>query len=125
MDGQTKRVNEVLNQYLRNFVITDQQDWADYAGLAEFSDNMATHLATKQSPFKVVYGVDPLPSSDLAVEAAHSTLECNQDGGDLAKNREQVLEKTKLVLEKAQKCYEKQINAGRRKLEYEVGQKLL
>ena len=39
--------------------------------------------------------------------------------------REQVLEKTKLKLEKAQKRYEKQVNAGRREVEYEVGQKVL
>jgi hypothetical protein len=54
-DGQTERVNEVLNQYLRNFVSADQRDWADYVGLAEFSYNSATHSATKQSPFKVAY----------------------------------------------------------------------
>lgn len=36
-DGQTERVNGVLNQYLRNFVSADQRDWANYVGLAEFS----------------------------------------------------------------------------------------
>jgi hypothetical protein len=35
------------------------------------------------------------------------------------------LEKTKLLLENAQKRYEKQVNAGRREVEYEVGQKVL
>ena len=124
-DGQTERVNGVLNQYLRNFVSADQRDWADYVSLAEFSYNAATHSATKQSPFKVAYGVDPLQPTDLALEGAHSTLEFNQDGEDLAKKREQVLEKTKLLLEKAQKRYEKQVNAGRREVEYEVGQKVL
>ena len=32
---------------------------------------------------------------------------------------------TKLLVEKARKRYEKQINAGRREVEYEVGQKVL
>ena len=124
-NGQTEWVNGVLNQYLRNFVSADQRDWADYMGLAEFSYNAATHSATKQSPFKVAYGVEPLQPADLALEGAHSTLEFNQDGEDLAQKREQVLEKTKLMLEKAQKRYEKQVNAGRREVEYEVGQKVL
>ena len=49
-------------------------------GLAEFSCNAAMHSITKQSPFKVAYGVDPLQPADLALEGAHSTLEFNQDG---------------------------------------------
>ena len=103
----------------------DQRDWADYVGLVEFSYNAASHSATKQSPFKVAYGVEPLQPANLALEGAHSTLEFNQDSEDLAQKREQVLEKTKLLLEKAQKRYEKQVNAGRREVEYEVGQKVL
>ena len=93
--------------------------------LAEFSYTAATHSATKQSPFKVAYGVEPLQLADLALEGAHSTLEFNQDGEDLAQKREQVLKKTKLLLEKAKKRYEKQVNAGRREVEYGVGQKVL
>jgi hypothetical protein len=92
--------------------------------LTEFSYNAATHeSATKQSPFKVAYGVDPLQPADLILEGAHSTLDFNQDGKDLATKREQLLQKTKL--EKAQKRYEKQVNAGRREMEYAMGQKVL
>jgi hypothetical protein len=78
-------VNGVLNQYLRNFVSADQRDWADYVGLAEFSYNSATYSVTKQSPFKVAYGVDPLQPTDLAFKGVHPTLEFKQDGEDLAK----------------------------------------
>jgi exonuclease VII small subunit len=73
----------------------------------------------------VAYGVEPLQPADLALEGAHSTLEFNQEGEDLAKQREHMLEKTKLLLEKARRRYEKQVNAGRREVEYEVGQKVL
>ena len=38
---------------------------------------------------------------------------------------EQVLENSKLLLKKAQKHYEKQVNAGKYEVEYEVGQKML
>ena len=102
----------------------DQRDWTDYVALAEFIYNVAMHSTTKQSPFKVAYGVEPLKSVDLALKGAHSTLEFNQDGEDLTQKHEQVVEKTKL-LEKAQKCCEKQVNAGRREVEYGVGQKML
>ncbi len=33
MDGQTKRVDGVLNQYLRNYVNADQKDWGEHLGL--------------------------------------------------------------------------------------------
>ena len=55
---------------------------------------------------------------------AHSTLEFNHDGEDLAKKREQILEMTKLLVEKAQEHYEEQVNAGRHEMEYEVDQKV-
>ena len=50
--------------------------------------------------------MEPLQPANVALEGAHSTLEFNQDGEDLAHKREQVLEKTKLLLEKVQKRYE-------------------
>ena len=68
--------------------------------------------------------MEPLQPIDLTLEGAYSTLEFNQDGENLAQKHEPVLEKTKLLLEKAQKCYKKQVNAGRREVEYGVGQKL-
>jgi hypothetical protein len=94
-------------------------------GLAELNYSAAMHSATKQSPFKVAYGVDLLQHTDLALEMAYSTLEFNQVGEDLAKKLEQVLENTKLLLEKTQKCYEKQMIAEKHKMESEVAQKVL
>ena len=36
-DGQTKQVNLVLQEYLRNYVNADQTDWADHISMVEFS----------------------------------------------------------------------------------------
>ena len=94
-------------------------------GGAESSCNVAMHLATKELSFVMAYIVDALQLTDLALERAHSTLEFNQDGEVLAKKQEQILEMTKLLVEKAQICYKGQINVGRRKVENEVGQKVL
>ena len=106
MDGKTERVNGILKQYLRNLVGVDQGDWADYVGRAEFSCNVAMHLATKGLSFMVAHGVDALQPTNLALEGAHSTLEFNQDGEDLEIEQKQVLEMTKLLVEKARRCYE-------------------
>ena len=84
----------------------DQRDWVDYLGREEINGNVATHSATVEFPFVVDYGVDALQPTNLALEEAHSTLEFNQDGEELAKKREQILEMTKLLVEKTQKCFE-------------------
>ena len=35
-DGQTERVNLVLQKYLRDYVNADQTDWADHISMAKF-----------------------------------------------------------------------------------------
>lgn len=67
-DGQTERVNSVLNQYLRNYVSVDQGDWAEWLGLAEYCYNSTKHSATGESPFLLAYGREPEGPLDLALE---------------------------------------------------------
>ncbi|KAL5512852.1 hypothetical protein ACEPAH_3250 [Sanghuangporus vaninii] len=59
-DGQTERVNQELEQYLRLYVNHRQSDWADWLALAEFVYNNREHSATKLSPFFVNSGVHPV-----------------------------------------------------------------
>ncbi|MBW0520327.1 hypothetical protein O181_060042 [Austropuccinia psidii MF-1] len=58
-DGQTERVNQILEQYLWMYVSYHQDDWNAWLPLAEFSDNNSDHSSTKQSPFFTIYGRDP------------------------------------------------------------------
>ncbi|MBW0573645.1 hypothetical protein O181_113360, partial [Austropuccinia psidii MF-1] len=58
-DGQTERVNQILEQYLRMYVSYHQDDWNTWLPLAEFAYNNSDHSSTKQSPFFTVYGRDP------------------------------------------------------------------
>src|ERR1700721_451109 len=50
-DGQTERVNQELEQYLRLFTNEQQNDWDDYLPLGGFSYNNHVHLATQKPPF--------------------------------------------------------------------------
>ncbi|MBW0466523.1 hypothetical protein O181_006238 [Austropuccinia psidii MF-1] len=50
-DGQTERVNQILEQYLWMYVSYQQDDWHTWLPLAEFAYNNAGHSSTKQSPF--------------------------------------------------------------------------
>jgi RNase H-like domain found in reverse transcriptase/Reverse transcriptase (RNA-dependent DNA polymerase)/Integrase zinc binding domain/Chromo (CHRromatin Organisation MOdifier) domain len=58
-DGQTERVNQVLEQYLRIFCDYQQDNWFQLLPLAEFSYNNAQHASTQMSPFFANYGFNP------------------------------------------------------------------
>ena len=57
-DGQTERVNQKLEQYLRMFIDHRQEQWPEWLGTAEFAYNNKVHSSTRTSPFKVNYGQD-------------------------------------------------------------------
>jgi len=58
-DGQTERVNQELDQYLRLFVNERQDDWYDLLPMAEFQHNNHVHSATQQPPFLLDTGRVP------------------------------------------------------------------
>jgi len=58
-DGQTERVNQELEQYLRLFVGERQDDWYTLLPLAEFSYNNHVHSSTQQTPFLLDTGRHP------------------------------------------------------------------
>ena len=58
-DGQTERVNQILEQYLRSYCLYQQDDWAEILPLAEHADNSAVSESTKVSPLKASYGFSP------------------------------------------------------------------
>ena len=62
-NAQTEGQNSVLEQYLRNFVNYQQDDWAPLLALAEFAYNVAVHFSTGKAPFKIVYS--EIPRSDM------------------------------------------------------------
>jgi len=57
-DGQTERINQELEQYLRVFIDHRQEQWLDWLGMVEFAYNNKIHAATKTLPFKANYGQD-------------------------------------------------------------------
>ena len=59
IDSQTKRVNQVIEQYLRCFINYHQDNWIDLLPLAEFAYNNTIQDSTKQTPFFANYGHHP------------------------------------------------------------------
>ena len=55
-DGQTERVNQVLEDMLRMYVMDQQSRWEKYLPLVEFAYNNSYHSSIGMPPFEALYG---------------------------------------------------------------------
>ncbi|WMV25448.1 hypothetical protein MTR67_018833 [Solanum verrucosum] len=55
-DGQTERINHLLEEYLRHYVTTSQRNWVALLDTAQFCNNLHKSSATEMSPFEIVLG---------------------------------------------------------------------
>jgi len=74
-DGQTERVNQELEQYLRMFIDHQQEQWPDWLGMAEFTYNNKAHSSTKTLPFKANYGQDPRIGFEVRKKGKYKEVE--------------------------------------------------
>ena len=118
-DGQTERVNQKLEQYLRMFIDYRQEQWPDWLGTAEFVYNNKMHLSTKTSPFKANYGQDPRIGFKVRKKGKY------EGAGKFITKIKKIQEEAKTVLEKAQKEMKKYPDRKRGEVnEYKVGDKV-
>ncbi len=75
-DGQTERVNQEVEKYLRMFINHLQTNWAEWLSLAAFAHNNRIHSSTGKSPFEINYGYNPsvLPETRTATPVPHSRI---------------------------------------------------
>ena len=55
-DGQTERVNRILEDTLRMYVMHRQWKWEEYLPLVEFAYKNGYHESLRMSPFELFYG---------------------------------------------------------------------
>jgi hypothetical protein len=65
-DGQTERLNQTIEAYLRTFVNHEQDDWVNLLPMAEFAYNNSATTATGLSPFYANFGFHPTASNPSA-----------------------------------------------------------
>jgi hypothetical protein len=71
-DGQTERVNQILEDMLRACVLTYGKDWEQSLSYAEFSYNNGYQASLVMSPFEALYGrkcMTPLMWSEVGERA--------------------------------------------------------
>jgi len=59
MDGQTERLNQTIEAYLRAFVGHEQDDWVRLLPMAEFAYNNSVTTGNGVTPFYANYGFHP------------------------------------------------------------------
>ncbi|MCO5563185.1 hypothetical protein L7F22_016822 [Adiantum nelumboides] len=84
-DGQTERVNKVIEDMLRAYCNQQPQKWIKFLHLVKFAYNSSHHRSLGMSPFKALHGEEclvPLQLTDptLHVPTAKSTLEAMDRG---------------------------------------------
>ena len=56
IDRKTERVNQIVEDMLRMYVMNNPTKWEDYLHIAEFVYNNSYQTPTKMIPFEVLYG---------------------------------------------------------------------
>jgi len=116
IDGQTERVNQELEQYLRMFINHRQEQWPDWLGTVEFAYNNKVHSSTKILSFKANYRQDPRIGFEMRRKRKYKGAK-----KFVTKIRE-IQEEAKAVLGKAQEEIKKYTDRKRVEVdEYKVG----
>ena len=58
-DGQTERMNRILEDMLRHFINSHHDDWDQFLAPAEFAINNAVNSSVQNTPFMLNYGRHP------------------------------------------------------------------
>jgi len=119
-DGQTERMNQELEQYLRMFINHCQGQWLEWLGTAEFAYNNKAYSGTKVSPFEANNGQSLRMGFELRKKGRFKGAE------KFAKRMEEVQGKAKATLTKAQEEMRQYADRKRGEtVEYKVGDLVL
>ena len=123
-DGQTKRVNQMLEEYLRHFMTTSQKNWLELLEPVQLSYNLQQRSTTGMSPFEVVIGFQPRTPLDVLVTEQPGPS-VSLAAYEFDKSQQDFLYEARDSLEKASRCMKKYADKSRRPLEFEQGEKVL
>lgn len=115
-DGQTERLNQCLENYLRCMTSSAPKQWSKWLSLAEYWYNTNYHTALKVTPFQALYGYAPNYLSMKAYIDTDST-----EVKEVCQQRRLIMRSLKENLQAAQnrmKCY---ADKNRKDKQFEVG----
>lgn len=116
-DGQTERTNQTLEQFLRNYLVYEQSNWAELLPLAEFAYNNSSSKSTKVTPFFANLGHHPRANSLPARRMESSPFEAEKWTSKI----QETLKQLTAELKTAQKFQKKFADRHRLPMEFKVG----
>lgn len=120
-NGNTERVNRIMEDMLRHYIDAAQTKWASLLPLVEFAINDSWHESTQCTPFELNYGKRPnLPLDSILRGEGRVTTNC-----DTASERAEYIfaavKKAKAALQAAQQRQKHNADTRRRAVEFAVG----
>ena len=116
-DGQTERINQILEDMLRACALTYSQKWDECLPLAEFAYNNSYQESIKMAPFEALYGQrcrTPLNWSEAR--------ERNFFGPDVVKEAEEQVQLIQKNLKAAQSRQKSYADKKRQAISFQVGE---
>lgn len=119
-DGQTERANRTLEENLRAYVNTRQNDWDAHLPILETAYNDTVNPSTGFTPFYLNYGMHPRMPATLNLKA------CKNPGAEnMLTSLRDSLNKAKENLRRAQDRQKQAADRRRRPTTYQVGDMVL
>jgi hypothetical protein len=118
-DGQTERVNRVLEDMLRHFIGPTHDDWDKHLSAAEFAYNNAYQESIRTSPFKITFGEDPVLPFSVLTHTKFPGVKA------FVKKMQEDVQVARDNMKRAQDRYKTYADQRRRPLEFAVGDQVL
>ena len=121
-DGQTERVNRVVEEFLRHFINPKQDNWDCLLPLCEFAINNSKHESTGHTPFYLNSGQHPLNPLVMPTDTGERRSRLSGKRGDtrlpavedFVKNMSEAVHQAKVNLKQAQDRQKSYADAQRR-----------
>ena len=119
-DGQTERVNRIMEDMLRHYVDSvDHTRWDQFLPTAEYAINNAFHESTGSTPFTLVYGRSPRSPLSIPRQSKVPTA------AEFARSMSEAHAAAKRCMQAAQQRQKVYYDSDRRDVVFRVGEKVL
>jgi hypothetical protein len=119
-DGQTERMNRVLEDMLRHYIDPSQTDWDEHLSVAEFAINNAYHDGMQATPFWLNNFKHPRTPLSLHLKSSTSA-----EAQKLADRLVDDMQVAKRSLQNAQQRQAALANKRRRNVQFKVGDSVM
>jgi hypothetical protein len=120
-DGQTERMNQTIEQYLRIYCNYQQDDWLTHLSLAEFAYNNAYQSTIRCSPFYANYGYHPTFYVKLDASEPAADVPAAKDFAErLAQHHDALVENIKQAQDSQARYYD----SKHKRMEFAPGDKV-